>query len=68
MKVKVIEEIIENFNPEIERHAAISKREYKERWQRVQNLMKEKGYDLAFACGSELDRSDIACLAYNLTN
>ncbi len=63
MKVKVIEEIIENFNPEIERHVAISKREYKERWQRVQNLMKEKGYDLAFACGSELDRSDIAWLA-----
>jgi len=63
MKVKVIEEIIENFNPEIERHVEISKKEYRERWQRVQNAMKEKGYDLAFACGSELDRSDIAWLA-----
>jgi Xaa-Pro aminopeptidase len=63
MKLKVIEEIIEIANPEVERGLEVSKKEYRERWQKVQIAMKEKGYDLAYACGSELDRSDIAWLA-----
>jgi Xaa-Pro aminopeptidase len=63
MKLKVIEEIIEKANPEVERGLEVSKKEYRERWQKVQIAMKEKGYDLAYACGSELDRSDIAWLA-----
>jgi Xaa-Pro aminopeptidase len=63
MKLKVVEEIIEKTSPEVERGLEVSKKEYKERWQKVQSAMKEKGYDLAYACGSELDRSDIAWLA-----
>jgi len=63
MKPKVIEEIIEKTNPEVERELEVSRKEYRERWQKVQNAMKGRGYDLAYACGSELDRSDIAWLA-----
>lgn len=63
MDLKVIDKIIQIFNPQIERGVEITKQEYKQRWEKVQKLMKEKGYDLAYACGSELDRSDIAWLA-----
>lgn len=63
MKLQVIEEIIEKAGPAIERGLEVSRKEYRERWQKVQLAMKEKGYDLTYACGSELDRSDIAWLA-----
>jgi len=63
MKLKAVEEIIEKTNPEIERSLQVTRKEYRERWQNVQRAMKEKGYDLGYACGSELDRSDIAWLA-----
>lgn len=63
MKPETIEQIIQTANPGIKRSLEISKKEYRERWTRVQKAMKEKGYDLAYACGSELDRSDVAWLA-----
>lgn len=63
MKLSAIEKIIEKADPEIDRELEVPKEEYKERWLKVQKAMREKGYDLAYACGSELDRSDIAWLA-----
>ncbi len=63
MNPDVIEKIIQNLSPKIEREIEISKKEYAARWARVQKAMKEKGYDVGYACGSELDRSDVAWLA-----
>ncbi|MGD2245712.1 MAG: M24 family metallopeptidase [Candidatus Aminicenantes bacterium] len=63
MKSGVLEKIIDFFSPSIRRDLEISKKEYKNRWEAVQKEMDKKGYDLAYACGSELDRSDIAWLA-----
>jgi Xaa-Pro aminopeptidase len=63
MKRDTIEEIIESADLEIDRSLEISKKEYRERWQKVQKAMEQRGYDLAYACGSELDRSDVAWLA-----
>lgn len=63
MKRDTIEEIIESADPEIDRGLEVSKKEYRQRWQKVQKAMKQRGYDLAYACGSELDRSDVAWLA-----
>jgi len=63
MKRDTIEEIIDCANPEIDRSLEVSKKEYRERWQKVQKAMKQRGYDLGYACGSELDRSDVAWLA-----
>jgi Xaa-Pro aminopeptidase len=63
MKTQTIERIIETWSPRIDRGLEISKKEYAERWAKVQAAMKEKGYDLGYACGGELDRSDVAWLA-----
>jgi Xaa-Pro aminopeptidase len=62
MKTQLIEEIIALFSPQIDRQTIITRAEYVKRWERVQAAMKEMGYDMAYACGSELDRSDIAWL------
>lgn len=56
-------EIIEKTLPEIDLNIQIEKDEYAQRWEKVQKVMKEKGYDLGYACGSELDRSDVAWFA-----
>lgn len=63
MNVELIEKIIELHNPRIKRDLEIGQAEYAQRWARVQKRMGEKGYAIAYACGSELDRSDIAWLA-----
>jgi len=63
MKAKILEDIIALYEPQIDRSLEITRPEYRLRWETVQKAMKEKGYDLAYACGSELDRSDIAWLA-----
>ncbi len=55
--------IIEETLPLVDPGVQVEAEEYRARWGKVQAAMKEKGYDLAFACGSELDRSDIAWLA-----
>jgi Xaa-Pro aminopeptidase len=63
MSKEVIERIIAVHSPKIDREVGISKKEYSQRWRRVQKAMQLKGYDLGYACGSELDRSDVAWLA-----
>jgi len=63
MSDHVIEKIISTHSPRIERTVAIPRDEYARRWTLVQKAMREKGYDLGYACGSELDRSDVAWLA-----
>ncbi|MCK4557087.1 MAG: hypothetical protein KAU47_06175, partial [Candidatus Aminicenantes bacterium] len=63
MNPDTIEKIIKAAEPGIDRNLEISKKEYRERWTKVQKAMKQNGYDLAYACGSELDRSDVAWLA-----
>jgi Xaa-Pro aminopeptidase len=63
MNTRILEDIIDRFQPLVNRTLEITRKEYQQRWKRVQLKMKQKGYDLAYACGSELDRSDIAWLA-----
>ena len=63
MKLPVIEEIVRTHARTINRELRITKKEYAARWAAVQAAMRPKGYDLAYACGSELDRSDVAWLA-----
>lgn len=41
----------------------LTRADFRKRWSEVQAAMKKKHYDLAYACGSELDRSDCAWLA-----
>jgi len=55
---EIIEENISSINKSIQ----ISRREYEQRWRKVQESMSAKGYDLLYVCGSELDRSDAAWL------
>ncbi len=63
MKIHTLEAIVSHFDARVDRGIRISRDEYGERWSKVQAAMQEKGYDLAYACGSELDRSDLAWLA-----
>lgn len=58
-----LERIVGVHAPRIRRELEIRKTEYERRWARVQKAMAARGYDLAYACGSELDRSDAAWLA-----
>jgi Xaa-Pro aminopeptidase len=62
-KTRTIEAIIETWAPRVRRDLRITRKEYEARWAKVQAAMRKKGYDLAYACGSELDRSDVAWLA-----
>lgn len=62
-KSRTIETIIETWGPRVDRDLRITKKEYAARWAKVQAAMRKKGYDMAYACGSELDRSDVAWLA-----
>lgn len=59
----VASEIIEETAPEIDKSIQVTPEEYRARWRRVQETMAEKGYDLLYICGSELDRSDAAWMA-----
>jgi len=63
MNSKIFEDIIAVYEPQVNKTLEITRTEYRKRWETIQQAMKEKGYDLAYACGSELDRSDIAWLA-----
>ena len=63
MSSATIEKIIEVHAPRVRRDMEITKEEYAGRWAKVQKAMSANGYDLAYACGSELDRSDVAWLA-----
>ena len=61
--MRTIEAIVGTWAPRVDRSVRVSKKEYAARWAKVQAAMRKKGYDLAYACGSELDRSDAAWLA-----
>jgi Xaa-Pro aminopeptidase len=63
VKTDLIERIIGRWAHRVDRGAEIAKGEYAARWERVQAAMRGAGYDLGYACGSELDRSDVAWLA-----
>ncbi len=63
MNHDLVEKIIETHSPKIKRELEITRQEYAKRWTIVQQKMRQKGYDIAYACGSELDRSDAAWLA-----
>lgn len=63
MRDPILNDIIARFDPHVNRSLATTRQEYKKRWKKVQQAMQKKGYDLAYACGSELDRSDVAWLA-----
>ena len=52
--------IINKTISEIDFSVRITRSEYQKRWSQVQTSMKKKGYDIGYACGSELDRSDVA--------
>lgn len=38
----------------------VTRGDYQRRWRQVQTVMKARGYDVGYACGSELDRTDVA--------
>ena len=59
---EIITDIIEDTRPRINYGLTIRRAEYHDRWRKVQNIMKNNGYDFVYLCGSELDRSDIAYL------
>jgi Xaa-Pro aminopeptidase len=59
----IVDEIIEENSTSINRTIEVTRKEYESRWKQVQSSMASKGYDLLYACGSELDRSDIAWLS-----
>jgi Xaa-Pro aminopeptidase len=63
MNTSQLDKIIAAHAPRIKRDLQIGRKEYEGRWRKVQKAMAGKGYDLAYACGSELDRSDVAWLA-----
>ena len=48
--------------PDIDFSLRVNRADFRRRWRRVQKKMKEKGYDLLYACGSELERTDVAWL------
>ena len=59
---KIAGQILDEFAQTIKTDLHVPRKEYEERWRRIQEVMKEKGYDLLYVCGSELDRSDSAWL------
>jgi Xaa-Pro aminopeptidase len=59
---KIAGQILDEYAPTIKTNLYIPRKDYEERWRRIQEVMKEKGYDLLYVCGSELDRSDSAWL------
>ena len=63
MKTGFAEDIVRIHGDRIDRSPAVSRVEYRARWRRLQAVLAAKGYDAAYACGSELDRSDVAWLA-----
>ena len=59
----LVDGLIQRHGRAIDRALHVTRSEYARRWKLVQGAMRDRGYDVAYACGSELDRSDIAWLA-----
>jgi Xaa-Pro aminopeptidase len=60
---EVVASVIDEYKSRVDTSIQIDKREYEERWRKVQEAMDARGYDSIYVCGSELDRSDVAWLA-----
>ena len=59
----VVFEVIDDARDRVDLEVKIPKEEYPKRWGMLQQAMQDRNVDLAYACGSELDRSDTAWLA-----
>ncbi len=62
-RYEIAQTIIQEAREEVDLRVSIPKKEYAKRWESVQQAMQDQKIDLAYACGSELDRSDAAWLA-----
>jgi Xaa-Pro aminopeptidase len=63
MSLRLADEIVARQAPLIDRARGVTSSEFRDRWAGAQKAMAAKGYDLLYAAGSELDRSDAAWLA-----
>jgi Xaa-Pro aminopeptidase len=59
----VVFDVIDEAKREVDLDVSIPTEEYPKRWGMLQQAMRDRDVDLAYACGSELDRSDAAWLA-----
>ncbi|NLO73379.1 MAG: hypothetical protein GX100_04615, partial [candidate division WS1 bacterium] len=62
-RAEVATRLVEQAYPTLDFSLRITPEEYQARWHQVQAAMQAEGYSLLYACGSELDRSDLAWLA-----
>ena len=60
---KIAGRIADKAYSEIDFSVKVTRADYKRRWLKVQASMKANGYDVGYACGSELDRTDVAWIA-----
>jgi Xaa-Pro aminopeptidase len=63
VSARLADDIVAKHAPLVNRARGITAAEFRKRWTAVQKAMAAKGYDLLYAAGSELDRSDAAWLA-----
>ncbi|MCX6560130.1 MAG: M24 family metallopeptidase [Candidatus Aminicenantes bacterium] len=63
MNALLADAIVERQAPLVDRGKSVTAAEYRRRWAAVRKAMADRGYDLLYVCGSELDRSDAAWLA-----
>lgn len=63
MSVRLADDIVARHAALIDRARGVTAAEFRQRWVAVRKAMAAKGYDLLYAAGSELDRSDAAWLA-----
>jgi Xaa-Pro aminopeptidase len=61
--VDIVFDVIDEAKGEVDLEVSIPTEEYPKRWEMLQQAMRDRNVDLAYACGSELDRSDAAWLA-----
>lgn len=59
---KTAGQILDEYASTIKTDLHVPRKEYEERWKKIQEAMGKEGYDLLYVCGSELDRSDSAWL------
>ena len=62
-RAEVAERLVAETYPTLDFSLRVAPERYAERWGQVQSAMQAEGYSLLYACGSELDRSDVAWLA-----
>ncbi|MBM4047742.1 MAG: aminopeptidase P family protein, partial [Planctomycetes bacterium] len=60
---RLVRHIVARAKPHVDTSLLIGEAEFKERWQATRAELQRRGFDLAYATGSELDRSDCGWLA-----